>query len=61
MDETLSEKEQIEEMKAWWKENGSYVIAGLILGVGGIWGFNAWRSSQLDTPVSYTHLRAHET
>lgn len=56
MDETLSEKEQIEEMKAWWKENGSYVIAGLILGVGGIWGFNAWRSSQLDTQLEASAL-----
>ena len=34
MDETLTEKEQIEEIRAWWKENGAYVIAGLVIGIG---------------------------
>ncbi len=56
MDETLSEKEQLEEMRAWWKENGSYVIAGLVLGVGGIFGFNQWKSSQLDTQLEASAL-----
>jgi len=56
VDETLSEKEQIDEMRAWWKENGSYVIAGLLLGIGSIFGFNQWKSSQLNTQLEASAL-----
>lgn len=49
MDELLSEKEQIEQIRDWWKENGTYVIAGILIGVGGIFGFNQWKSSQIET------------
>ena len=48
----LSEKEQIELMREWWKENGTFVIAGIVLGVGGILGFNFWKSSQLETQLA---------
>jgi len=41
----LSEKEQLEEMRAWWSENGRYVITGVVLGVGIIFGWNQWRAS----------------
>jgi len=41
----LSEKEQLEEMRAWWSENGRFVIAGVVLGVAIIVGWNQWRSS----------------
>ena len=34
MDDLQSEKEQIEEMKAWWAEYGRYVIAGVVIAVG---------------------------
>lgn len=56
MDETLSEKEQLDEMRAWWKENGTYVIAGLVIGIGGILGFNQWKSSQLNTQLGASAL-----
>jgi len=56
VDETLSEKEQIEEIRAWWKENGTYVIAGLVIGIGGILGFNQWKSSQLNTQLEASAL-----
>ncbi len=48
----LSEKEQIDLIREWWKENGTFVIAGIVLGVGGIVGFNLWKSSQLETRIS---------
>ncbi len=44
MDEYLSEKEQIQRIKSWWKENGPFVIAGLVLGIGGLTGWNYWKS-----------------
>ena len=32
-------------MRAWWSENGRFVITGVVLGVAIIFGFNQWRSS----------------
>ncbi|MGA8262105.1 MAG: tetratricopeptide repeat protein [Arenicellales bacterium] len=40
----LSEDEQAERLKTWWKENGSSVIAGAVLGIVVIGGVNYWRS-----------------
>lgn len=42
MDEFLSEKEQIDELRRWWSENGRYVITGLVLGVGVLGGWKYW-------------------
>jgi predicted negative regulator of RcsB-dependent stress response len=47
VDEYLSEKEQVQLIKKWWKENGSFVIAGLVLGIGGLAGWNYWKSYKL--------------
>lgn len=48
----LSEKEQIDQIRGWWSENGSYVIAGIVLGVGSILGYNYWQSSQVESRVA---------
>ena len=42
MDVNLSEEEQVEELKKWWKENGKSVIAGIVLGLGGVFGWQYW-------------------
>lgn len=47
MDDYLSEKEQIQKIRRWWSENGAFVIAGLVLGIGGLTGWNFWQSWQL--------------
>ena len=39
-----SDKEQIDALKQWWKENGRIVVAGLVLGLGGIFGWTSWQS-----------------
>lgn len=44
----LSDEEQSERIKAWWKENGTSVIAGLVLGIALIGGVNYWRDYQAD-------------
>ncbi len=46
--EDLSEKEQIEEIRRWWGEYGAYVMGGIILGVGGLTGYNWYSASQYD-------------
>lgn len=44
----LSEDEQSERIKAWWKENGTSVIAGSVLGIAVIAGVNYWRVYKAD-------------
>ncbi len=41
-----SEQEQVEAIKKWWKENGRSVIAGLVIGLGGIAGWKGWVAYQ---------------
>ncbi len=41
-----SEQEQVEAIKKWWKENGRSVIAGLVIGLGGMVGWKAWVAYQ---------------
>lgn len=42
MSEFQTEEEQVEAIKRWWKENGTSVIAGLVIGLGGVFGWQAW-------------------
>jgi predicted negative regulator of RcsB-dependent stress response len=42
--EYASEKEQVEVLKKWWKENGKAIIAGVLIGVGGIVGWRTWEA-----------------
>ena len=37
-----TEEEQIESLKKWWKENGTSVVVGLVLGFGALIGGNYW-------------------
>ena len=46
MDEFLSEKEQLEQIREWWRENGWYLIGGLALGVLILFGWNRFNSYQ---------------
>ena len=41
-----SEQDQVEALKKWWKENGRSVIAGLVIGLGGVVGWKSWVSYQ---------------
>lgn len=42
MNEYVTDEEQVERIKQWWTDNGSSVIFGLIIGVGGIGGWKLW-------------------
>ncbi|MCH7881649.1 MAG: tetratricopeptide repeat protein [Proteobacteria bacterium] len=37
-----TEEEQVENIKKWWKENGRSVIAGIVIGVGGLFSYRYW-------------------
>jgi len=44
VDEYLSEKEQIERIKQWWRENGWFLIGGALLASLGYFGFNQYQA-----------------
>ncbi|HEX6261009.1 MAG TPA: tetratricopeptide repeat protein [Woeseiaceae bacterium] len=49
MDELLSEKEQIEAIRGWWRENGRYIISGVVIGVALLLGLNYWNSRKAES------------
>ena len=48
----LSEKEQLEQFRAWWAENGKYVIGGIALGASLLFGINRYQDSQLQAQLN---------
>jgi predicted negative regulator of RcsB-dependent stress response len=56
VDDLQSEKEQIEEMRAWWAEYGRYIIAGVVLAVGLLFGYNQFQNSRLEAQVAASTL-----
>ena len=45
MSEYLSEEEQLEKLKSWWTENGTSLLVGIVLVVGGVLGWRWYQSS----------------
>ena len=46
MNEYVTDEEQVERIKKWWVDNGSSVIAGLVIGIGGLLGWRYWTDYQ---------------
>lgn len=44
MDEFLSEKEQLEHIKQWWRENGWYLIGGVAIAAFGYFGYDQYQA-----------------
>jgi predicted negative regulator of RcsB-dependent stress response len=41
-----TEEQQVEAIKKWWSENGKSVVAGVVIGLGGVLGFQWWTQHQ---------------
>lgn len=54
--EELSDQEQLDAMRAWWAENGNYVIGGIAAGIIIIFGWNRWQSGIADTEIAASNL-----
>jgi predicted negative regulator of RcsB-dependent stress response len=54
--EDLSEKEQLDAIRAWWAENGSYVMGGIVVGIAVIFGWNGWQTSIANTEIAASTL-----
>ena len=46
MDANLTDEERLEVIKKWWRENGSSIITGVVLGLAVLFGSKAWFAYQ---------------
>lgn len=53
-----SEEEQVEALKNWWKENGSSVVTGILLGLSVLLGGKAWFSYQESQQLNASNIYA---
>jgi predicted negative regulator of RcsB-dependent stress response len=60
LDVYTTEQEQIEQIKKWWNENGKAIVFGLVLGLGGLFGYRYWNSARIaegqNASINYEHL-----
>ncbi len=56
MDDLLSEKEQIEQIRTWWSDYGNYVIGGVVAGALILFGINYYQNSKLNTQLEASAL-----
>lgn len=43
-----TEEQQLEQLKEWWRENGTPLIVGAVLGLGGFGAWKFWNAKQLE-------------
>ena len=56
MDDLLSEKEQIEQIRSWWTVYGGYVILGIAAGALMLFGINYYQNSKLQSQLDASSL-----
>jgi len=47
LDRFETEEQQVEAIKQFWKDNGTAIIIGVVVGIGGLWGWGTYSESQL--------------
>lgn len=45
--ENATEQEQLEAIRKWWKENGAAIVAGIVIGLGAVIGWQQWNAWQV--------------
>jgi len=43
VDELLTDRQQADVVRKWLRENGGFMLGGLVLGLGGLFGWNQWQ------------------
>ena len=56
METNQTEEQQIEAVKQWWKENGSSIITGLLLGIALLFGARSWFAYQERTAENASNV-----
>lgn len=52
----LTEEQQIEQLKDWWKDNGTALIVGAVLGLSGFFGYKYWTEKEIAYQESASDL-----
>lgn len=50
-DDFLTEDQQADQVKSWLRQNGPFLLAGVVLGLGGLFGWNQWQNYQAQRAV----------
>ena len=58
MSDYKTDDEKVEDLKNWWKENGTSVMAGIALAIGGLFGWQYWQDYQANTATEASALYA---
>jgi predicted negative regulator of RcsB-dependent stress response len=60
VDGNISEQQQVEEIKKWLHDNGTSILAGLVIGVSAVFGWRIWDGHRHDTvqqaSTAYTQM-----
>ena len=60
MSDHLTEEEQLEAFKRWWKENGKWIVAAIVIAAGGYFGWTSYQTQQQESAEAgsalYTEL-----
>lgn len=56
MAEHLSDEEQLESFKRWWKENGIFTIVAIVFVAGGYFGWDFWKDHQKEQAEAASSL-----
>jgi len=51
-----TEEEQVEQIKSWWNTNGKQIIAGAVIGLAGIFGWNTYTDYQDNQSLNARNL-----
>ncbi|MBM4221599.1 MAG: tetratricopeptide repeat protein [Gammaproteobacteria bacterium] len=46
-DDFLTDEQQAAQVKSWLRQNGPFLAAGVVLGLGGLFGWNQWQTYQV--------------
>ena len=55
-DEYLTDQQQAEIVKRWMRQNGLFMVLGVALGLGGLFGWNTWRDQQANRQAEASAL-----
>lgn len=51
-----TEEEQVEALKKWWEENGTQLLIGIVVVLGGIFGFRTWEANTAEAAETASNL-----